>query len=75
MPSGRRRGPEKSRSTVRDACAGLALSEPLSASAEGPLVIVEALDAAGIPGGWSRPVSLGADATVVLAATAACFQG
>eukprot|EP00965_Chrysotila_dentata_P123709 4089528-Pleurochrysis_carterae.AAC.1 len=61
MPSGRRKGPEKSRSTVREACAGLAASKhPTSErSPEGGAAAARV----GIPGGWSRPVSPGADAT------------
>eukprot|EP00965_Chrysotila_dentata_P237696 6202065-Pleurochrysis_carterae.AAC.1 len=75
MPSGRRKGPEKSRSTVHEACAGLATSEPSSGPSERSVEGGTVLEAMGIPGGWSHPVSLGADVTVALVAVAVCFQG
>eukprot|EP00965_Chrysotila_dentata_P118014 3901067-Pleurochrysis_carterae.AAC.1 len=75
MPSGRRKGPEKSSRTVLEDKAGLGgpgvavgVGLPLGAS-------VGAIVALGRPGGWSWPVSRAAVATVILLIGEDGFQG
>eukprot|EP00965_Chrysotila_dentata_P139427 4610300-Pleurochrysis_carterae.AAC.4 len=57
MPSGRWYGPEKSRSTVRDASAGFGESGTRVGIASCSRVMEFRVGAAGNPGGWSTPAS------------------
>eukprot|EP00965_Chrysotila_dentata_P050318 1667217-Pleurochrysis_carterae.AAC.1 len=75
MPSGRRKGPEKSSRTVLEDKAGLggpggAVGEGLALDAS--VVVIVTL---GRPGGWSWPVSRAAVATVDLVIGEDGFQG
>eukprot|EP00965_Chrysotila_dentata_P117152 3871582-Pleurochrysis_carterae.AAC.2 len=75
MPSGRWNGPEKRRSTVRDARAGFGTSGTcvgIALCVRGP---ESRVGAAGSPGGWSVPVSGAAEAMGVLVTEGAGLHG
>eukprot|EP00965_Chrysotila_dentata_P230125 6197588-Pleurochrysis_carterae.AAC.3 len=65
MPSGRYLGPEKSRSTVREVCAGLSTSGTTGGIRCGCADDESPTGTFGSPGGWSFPASSATVATGV----------
>eukprot|EP00965_Chrysotila_dentata_P172232 5683655-Pleurochrysis_carterae.AAC.4 len=75
MPSGRWYGPEKSRSTVRDASAGFGESGTQVGIASCSREMESRVGAGGSPGGWSTPGSWAAVAIGVLVMDGVGFHG
>eukprot|EP00965_Chrysotila_dentata_P007334 237547-Pleurochrysis_carterae.AAC.1 len=75
MPSGRWKGPENNKSTVREECAGLVTSGVCAGILDGFGLSEIRTGTLGSPGGWSLPVSWAAVAMGVCVAVEEGFHG